>query len=116
MMKNFIQRYQFGQMMINNQDYTEDLIIFGSEKIIASWWREQGHSLAITDLKEIFDFQPQLLIVGLGYSSCMQIPELTKAYLEEKGIELITADTSKAKELFNKYLAPKVVGAFHLTC
>ncbi|MBE0466287.1 MAG: hypothetical protein IBX71_03570 [Candidatus Desulforudis sp.] len=40
-----INDYRFGQIVIDGEKYTSDVIIL-PECIIASWWRQDGHSVA----------------------------------------------------------------------
>ncbi len=114
---NKIEHYSFGSMKINSREYQKDLIVF-SDKILSGWWRREGHSLSIEDLKEVLNYKPDILIVGKGSSGMMSIPKSTKESLRERGIELVSENTDKAVESFNEHIekGKKVVGAFHLTC
>ncbi len=47
-----IEHYSFGKIIINGKTYTSDVIIY-PEKVDSSWWRKQGHSLYIDDLKDV---------------------------------------------------------------
>ena len=87
------------------------------DKIDSNWRRKEGHSLCPEDLKALLEAKPELLIIGLGASSCMNIPETTKDFLMKKGIELIATDTKTACDEFNRHCkAKKVVAGLHLTC
>jgi len=112
-----IDYYAYGTMIVDGKSYEKDLIIF-PERIIANWWRKEGHSLDVEDLKEVIEGDPEILIIGKGDSSVMQIPESTKKAIDKKGIELIEKDTHEAVKSFNELIKSdkKVVGAFHLTC
>ncbi len=85
--------------------------------MIADWWRERGHALAIDDLFDALQVEHDLLIVGTGHDDRMKVPQETKAALLARGIELIVLPTAKACEQYNA-LAPQrqVVAALHLTC
>jgi len=112
-----IDSYSFGVMKIDGVEYSADLIVF-PDRIKQNWWRKQGHSLAIEDLDDVFDFKPDVLIVGIGASGLIQIPASTKKALQEEAIVLIAENTDKAWQLFNEQVqkGKKAVGAFHLTC
>jgi len=114
---NTIEHYSFGSMKINGREYQKDLIVF-PDKILPGWWRREGHSLSIEDLKEVLNYKPDILIVGKGSSGMMSIPESTKKTISERDIELVAENTDKAVKMFNEYIekGKKVVGAFHLTC
>ena len=112
-----VDSYSFGSMAVDGKTYEADLIVF-PDRVRPNWWRLEGHSLVPEDLREVVDFQPELLIVGKGAQGCMDVPAATVKALEEKHIQVISANTDKACQLFNKELqkGKKVVAAFHLTC
>ena len=53
-----IESYSFGEMKVNDNIYTSDIIIF-PEIINPSWWRKEGHYLQMTDVSEIIDKKPE---------------------------------------------------------
>jgi hypothetical protein len=111
-----IEHYSFGTITIDGKSYTSDVIIY-PERVDSSWWRKQGHSLHIVDLKDVIPAGPEILIVGTGYSGAMVVPEETLSYLKSKGIDVHIARTDKAVELFNKFQKnKKTIAALHLTC
>jgi hypothetical protein len=111
-----IDDYSFGRIVINNEVYTSDVIIY-PDRVDASWWRKQGHYLQEDDLKDILIAQPDTLIVGTGYSGIMQVPKKTRTLLESKNIAVYIEKTGAAAELFNRISKKKaVIAAFHLTC
>jgi hypothetical protein len=112
-----IDSYSFGVMKIDGFEYSSDLIVFPDE-IKSDWWRKQGHSLAIEDLDDVLAFKPEVLVVGVGASGLMQIPDSTKKALQGKTIVLIAENTGRAWQLFNDQVqkGKRAVGAFHLTC
>ncbi|MFO7890457.1 MAG: Mth938-like domain-containing protein [bacterium] len=114
---NTIEHYSFGSMKINGKLYQKDLIVF-PDRIVPGWWRRQGHFLALEDLGEIVNFNPDMLIVGTGSSGMMQIPETTRKELQERNITLVAELTDKAVDIFNEQIerGRKAAGAFHLTC
>jgi len=48
----------------------------------------------------------------------MRVPDEVRSSIEQKDISVITANTAKAVEIFNRLHAEgkNVAGAFHLTC
>jgi len=108
--------YDFGRIVINGRQYTTDLIVF-PDRVKDSWWRKEGHNLDIKDLDEAVQDNPEVLIVGTGYSGLMKVPAKTRGYVESKGIELIAQRTAEACKTFNRLVkSKKVVAALHLTC
>jgi hypothetical protein len=111
-----INAYSFGHITVDNKEYDEDLIIF-PDKIKAHWRRQDGHVLRMHDLLEVFDYQPDMLIVGTGASGQMRIDPAVEDNLHNDHIKCVAAATGVAVKLFNEQTekGTKAVGAFHLT-
>jgi len=112
-----IDSYQFGKIVIEGKSYNSDLIILG-DTIQSNWWRREGHSLAVEDIKAVIAAGPSVLIVGCGASGLMKVAEDTRKALNEHGIQLEVLDTEQAVGRFNE-LSKKgvnVAAALHLTC
>ena len=112
-----IEDYSFGSIKVDGARYSSDLIVF-PDHISPDWWRKEGHSLAVEDLREVLNYKPETLVIGKGAVGCMKVPGHTRQALESDGIEVVEAHTGKAWPIFNEKIAQgkKVVGAFHLTC
>ena len=112
-----ISDYEFGRIAVADKTYTSDVIV-APEQIIDSWWRKQGHILQIEDLDDIVNAKPDMLIIGTGYYGRMQVPDATKRYLEEQGINVLQAKTRDAVTEFNQLQKEyaRIVAALHLTC
>ncbi len=112
-----INSYKFGKIVINNTKYNSDVIIH-SNSVKSNWWRESGHNLSVSDLKDITDDLPDILVVGTGAYSLMKISGETIKFLKGNNVDLIIEDTPLAVKTYNKLSAEqkKVTGAFHLTC
>jgi len=113
---SLIESYSFGKIVIDGKMFTSDVIIYPDE-VNDSWWRKSGHLLQKEDLTEIIKYNPEVLIVGTGDNGLMKIPNDTRQFLESKGIELISEETRKACDIYNKLkVKRKIVAAFHLAC
>lgn len=111
-----IEEYRFGQIVIDGREYSNDVIIF-PDHVQSDWWREQGHSLVMSDLDTVVERKPETLIVGRGANGRMRIPDETRSELEEKGIEVRAEKTDRAVELYREIMGDReVVAALHLTC
>jgi hypothetical protein len=111
-----IEDYQFGQVTVDGQRYTNDLIVY-PDHVQANWWRREGHRLAPEDLGEVLEQPPEVLVVGQGSLGMLAVPEATRARLQEAGIEIIAAQTGQACETYNEVCQEKrAVLALHLTC
>ena len=111
-----IDSYTFGRIVIDGKTYSSDVIIF-KDSVKANWWRAEGHSLCIDDLKEVFKKKPDMLIIGIGKMGVMDVPQEIFDYIKKQGIEIIVCKTDEACERFNEMIKEyNVVAALHLTC
>lgn len=112
-----IDSYNFGEIKIDGREYKNDVIVF-PDRVSPDWWRKEGHSLCMEDLKEVLDYSPDVLIIGKGANGVMDVPSAIKKQLEEKGIDVIKEKTAAAVDIFNQKIEKDIraAGAFHLTC
>lgn len=114
-MKPHIGSYRFGTIVIDGKKYHSDVIIF--PETIRSWWRKEGHKLKPGDLKRVFSYKPDVLVVGTGSAGVMDVLDETVKEIESQGIELIIKRTDDACKIYNEISGDKkVVAALHLTC
>ena len=111
-----IEAFSFGKLTINGKTYKKDLIICPDE-ILENWWRKEGHSLHPEDLESVIGLKPEVLIMGCGANNRLKVPDSTRQWIQDKGMEIIEAPTGEACERFNE-IAPisRVIAGFHLTC
>lgn len=110
--------YDFGRIVVDGETHTSDVIIYPGE-VRGSWRREEGHRLSVADLEPVWSAQPEILVIGTGYYKKMVIPEETLEHARSRGIEIVSAATPEAVDIFNKLQSDsgkKVIAAFHLTC
>ena len=111
-----ISAYRFSTMTIDNQVYTDDVIIFG-ERVISNWRRKSGHILLCNDLELIPLEKAAHLIVGTGYYGMLTVSSLLENYCIHRGIILESMRTPRAVEQFNNCSHEQnLIGAFHLSC
>ncbi len=111
-----IESYRFGQMVVDGEKHSKDLILL-PEQIIGNWWRKQGHRLSPDDLEAVFAAAPEVLVVGTGAHGVMKVPPETRQAIEAQGIDLYTAPTGEAWQTYNELQDQRqAAGAFHLTC
>jgi hypothetical protein len=111
-----IEAYQFGRIVVGGQSHTKDLIIL-PDRIIAGWWRKEGHNLHRDDLEAVFDAKPDLLVVGQGAYGRMQVTDEARQALRAAGIDLIAQSTNEACQTYNELCERRsVAAALHLTC
>ncbi len=113
-----IESYSFGEMVIDDRSYHDDLMIAG-EEIKSGWYRERGHVLTPEDLSWVLEKDPDQLIVGAGSSGRMRITGEVEDVLNDRGIELKSGVTERAVEMFNEAREEGkglTAAVFHLTC
>ena len=114
-----IDSYEFGTMVINGKRYVSDVIVF-PDRVLDGWWRKGGHRLHIDDLKEVLNAEPQpeVLVIGTGYSGLMKVSNDVEEALRSRGIQITVQPTEQACQTLNKLLKSgrRAVAAFHLTC
>ena len=112
----FIESYHFGSIKINGKEYNSDLIIY-QDKIDSDWWRDSSHKLLLSDIPDIIDAEPRLLIIGTGKYGLMKVKAEVKKFCKQKGITLFIGKTDNAVQKYNEVIKKeKVIAAFHLTC
>ncbi|UCF87876.1 MAG: Mth938-like domain-containing protein [bacterium] len=112
-----IESFHFGSITIDSVIYGSDVIIL-PPRVLSSWWRREGHKLAVDDLVEVIAHRPDVLLVGCGVSNMMKVPESTIRDLESNGIRVEIYSTPEAIERFRdlEEKGEKVAAALHLTC
>jgi hypothetical protein len=111
-----ITHYSFGNITVNGETYTKDVIIY-PEHVYSPWWRKEGHLLQTPDLSEVVNAGVATLIIGTGLYGAMQVPEKILDYLKSKNIEAHVENTKEAVRLYNEISAKSpAIAALHLTC
>ncbi len=114
MSSNFIEDYSFGNIVIEGESYTDDVILLGDE-VKPGWWRKSGHRVVKGDLGEVLTYDPDILVIGTGSSGRMSVPSALSKKLDFK---VESYPTKKACERYNGLIKghKRIAGAFHLTC
>jgi hypothetical protein len=110
-----IEQYSFGRMVVDGNEHRRDLIVL-PDRVIANWWRKDGHSLAIEDLDEVIDELPERLVLGCGADGRLEPDPGVIEALRKRGIEVEALPTAEAVERYGQLDPRRTAGAFHLTC
>lgn len=112
-----IDNYFFGNITIEGTRYKSDLIIY-PDRVDDKWWRYEGHLLKLDDLKEVWSYGPEVLIVGRGQPGLMKVDTSVVEYCRNNNIDLIGLPTTDAVSKYNELISkkPLVIAALHLTC
>ncbi len=111
-----IDRYAFGEIVVDGETYHADLILL-PDRVINNWWREQGHSVCEADIAEVVAADPEVVIFGQGEPGRMSVPALIQEEMVSRGIEVLVLPTTAAVARYNDLVDQKrVAAALHLTC
>jgi len=113
-----IDSYSFGDMVIDGQSYTKDLIILPSGRIISPWWRKTGHKLVMTDIAILVEAKPDIIIIGTGKFGLIKPAPQVSGDLRLLGIKMVVRPTKAAVTEFNNCVkkGANTGACFHLTC
>ena len=107
----------FGVIIIEEKQYTSDLIIYPDGHVEDSWYRRKGHGLSLDDISKLIESKPEVIIAGTGVSGLMRPESGLDKLLLNKGIRFIAQPNQKAMKIYNELSSKKRAGAcFHLTC
>ena len=113
-----INDYQFGSITIDGVNYAYDLELRSTGDDVLAWQRAQNHIIETHDIRRAIEQNPDLIVIGTGFSGAAQVTEKAKQEIESNKIKLMTEQTKAAIKIFNSELerGTKVIGLFHLTC
>ncbi len=111
-----IQALRFGRIVIDDVVYNRDVIIF-PDRVLSNWRRRDGHNLALEDLVEVLEGNPETIILGRGVFGRMKVSEDIRALITERGIELVVLRTEGASKAYTEMRERRrVIAALHLSC
>jgi hypothetical protein len=110
-----LQDYSFGRIVVDGEEHDRDLIVL-PDRVVANWWRRDGHSLALEDLREVEDELPEKLILGTGAYGQLRPPAAVLEELERRGIDVEVLHTDNAVRRYGELDEHRTAAALHLTC
>ena len=113
-----ISDYEFGHVTVDGVEHTKDVIVL-PERVVGDWWRENGHSLVLSDLEQVVDELPERLVVGCGAHGRLEPDPGVVDQLAARGVEMEALPTAEAVERYRELAARNpaaVAAALHLTC
>lgn len=111
-----IEGYSFGRVTVDGRVHTADVIVLPS-RVIAGWWRKDGHRLTPEDVEDVLAARPACLVVGTGASGLMEVLPETARLLEDRGIRVIAQPTAEAVDTYNRLRGDgRTAACLHLTC
>lgn len=110
-----IESYSFGHIVVDGQEATNDVILL-PDRVVHNWWRRDGHSLVLDDLRDVLDELPSRLVLGTGVYGRMRPDPAALEQLRERGIEVESLPTEEAVRRYGELDAAQTAAALHLTC
>lgn len=110
-----IESYSFGHIVVDGQEATNDVILL-PDRVVHNWWRRDGHSLVLDDLRDVLDELPSHLVLGTGAYGRMRPDPAALEQLRERGIEVESLPTEEAVRRYGELDAAQTAAALHLTC
>jgi hypothetical protein len=107
--------YSFGSLTVDGERHTRDLIVL-PDRVVAEWWRQEGHSLALEDLDEVIDELPDHLILGCGALGGLAPAPAVLDQLRARGVEVEAMPTAEAVRRYGELDPQRTAAALHLTC
>ena len=107
--------YSFGSLTVDGERHTRDLIVL-PDRVVADWWRQVGHSLAMEDFDEVIDELPERLVLGCGHDGRLQPPRAVLDELRARGVDVEAMPTAEAVQRYGELDPQRTAAALHLTC
>lgn len=104
----------YGSITIDGKTYHHDVYVLPSGRVEE---REYGHTFTKDQVEHVLKEIPQVVVIGKGTSGMASLSPDAKVLLEEKGVDIVEADTPDIRDKFNELAKTKKVAAIiHVTC
>jgi hypothetical protein len=110
-----IDSYRHGRIEVDGKTYEQDIVIAGDRVQLCYQTYKRKKRLTRSYIEHLLEFEPEILIIGLGAGSKLGLTKKAFALLEESGVEWHVRPTKSAVKLYNKLRREKnVVAVLHL--
>jgi len=110
-----IDAYQFGRIVVDGQQQSQDLIILPN-RVVRNWWRQEGHSLVLDDVRDVLEELPENLLIGTGAHGQLHPDPVALDRLRARGIKVEALPTATAVRRYGELDPACTAAALHLTC
>jgi hypothetical protein len=110
-----IEEYRFGHLVVDGEEQTRDVIVL-PERVLANWWRADGHRLVLADLEDVIEELPERLVVGTGAYGQMRADPEAVEQLRQRGVEVESLPTDEAVRRYCELDPLRTAATLHLTC
>ena len=112
--KNHISHYSFGEIIIDEKTYNEDLVLWPNKA--PELWHADLHDMLKNDFDVIIESGIKTLIYGSGDEGAAYMTKKTIKHLKANGIEFKVLTTHEAVKFLNENDKSKLVAVLHLNC
>lgn len=110
-----LEGYRFGRIVVDGREHVRDLIVLPG-RVVANWWRKDGHALVPEDLAEVLEELPERLVIGTGAMGRMRPDPAVLELLRVRGVEVEVLPTEEAVRRYGELDPARTAAALHLTC
>ena len=110
-----LEGYRFGHLVVDGEEHSRDVIVLPN-RVLANWWRKDGHSLVLEDLDDVLDELPDRLVVGTGHDERMRPDPAALEELRRRGVKVEVLQTERAVRRYGELDPAATAVALHLTC
>jgi hypothetical protein len=110
-----LEGYRFGRVVVDGEEHTRDLIVL-PHRVVANWWRRDGHRLVLEDLDAVLPELPERLVVGTGAAGQMRPDPEALRQLRERGVEVEVLPTDRAVARYGELDPERTAAAHPHTC
>jgi hypothetical protein len=109
-----IDSIKFGEIRIDGKDYYSDVVVWWDGKIELV---VKKHQFGMSELLNLLKKKPEVVVLGTGVESCVEILEEVQQEMENRGIMLFVENSRNAIEIFNGLVSEgkKAVAFIHAT-
>jgi hypothetical protein len=111
-----VDSYRHGRIVVGGTVYEQDIVIVGNRVQLCYQSYKRKQRLNRTYIERLLEFEPEILIIGLGAGCKLGLTKKAFALLEASGIEWHARPTKGAAKLYNELRREKqVVAVMHLS-
>lgn len=118
----YIDSTEFGNVVIDNKKYNQVLII--GDSVMERDYNKlkelfsTSHKIGDWEVEELLKENPEIIVIGTGQNGAMEVDKEFIDSMKQKNIEVITAETPKAIEIYNQKAkqGKRINVLIHTTC
>ena len=111
-----IEDHKFGSFVVDGRMYLGDIKIINNKA--RHWEDRRKHILTFDNISDLIESNPEIIIIGIGNSGLLKVPENIKEIIMGRRIKLFIDKNLNAIKKYNEALSEnrKAAALFHATC